>query len=112
MQLFQFAGEGVGVGGRESPSPIGWERVADRPGEGQPSSNVQHVQPRKLSGFHFQPRCVTEMSFNGLTRLNRSRTSFTGSTWLSVTTAIRASTGNTVQGDVAADPPCPARRWW
>jgi len=44
MQLLQFAGEDVNIGSRESPSPIGWERVADRPGEGQPSYNVQYVQ--------------------------------------------------------------------
>jgi hypothetical protein len=44
MKLFKFAGGGVGVGGGESPSPIGWERVAGRPGEEQPPHNVQHIQ--------------------------------------------------------------------
>jgi len=37
MKFFQLAGEGVGIGGGESPSPSGWERVvlaAAGPGEG------------------------------------------------------------------------------
>jgi hypothetical protein len=44
MEFFQFTGKDVGVGGRESPSPIGWERVAGRPGEGQLPDGVQHIQ--------------------------------------------------------------------
>jgi hypothetical protein len=38
-----------------------------------------------------QPRWVTEMSFNGITRLNFSRTSLADITALSVTTAMRCS---------------------
>ena len=44
MQPLQLTGERVGVGGGESPSPIGWERVAGRPGERQPPHDVQHVR--------------------------------------------------------------------
>ncbi len=44
MQLFQLAGEGIGVGGGESPSPFGWESVTGRSGEGKSSYDVQHVE--------------------------------------------------------------------
>jgi len=56
MKFFEFAGEGVGVGGGESPSPIGWERVAGRPGEGQSPDGVEYVQsPAALGdGYVFQ----------------------------------------------------------
>jgi hypothetical protein len=42
-----------------------------------------------LSTSSVQPRWVTEISFNGLTRLNFSRTSLAGITTLSVTTGMR-----------------------
>ena len=54
MKLLQFTSEGINIGGGESPSPIGWERVAGRPGEGQSPHDVQYVEcPDALRGFDF-----------------------------------------------------------
>jgi hypothetical protein len=69
MELFQFAGEGVGVGGRE----LTRSRPLARPSRAfafsqipfvvsqttqvsfaEAAYDVQHVQPRTLSGFHFR----------------------------------------------------------
>jgi len=55
-----------------------------------------------------QPRWVTEMSFNGLMRLNFSRTSVSGTISFSVTTAIRASAGMRFKAKL--QPIQPARR--
>lgn len=44
MEFFQFALKCVTLGGGESPSPIGWERVTGRSGEGQSSHDVEGIQ--------------------------------------------------------------------
>jgi hypothetical protein len=61
-----------------------------------------------FSTSNVQPRWATEISFNGLTRRNCSRTSFSGETLLSVTTEIRASTGTRFRAML--QPIQPARR--
>jgi len=57
---FQLAGESVGIGGGESPSPIGWEKVAGRSVEGQLSRAAQHIQPRT-------PIAIASRRFRGFT---------------------------------------------
>ena len=72
MQLFQFAGEGVGVGGGE----LGFAETPD---------GIENIQrPAALGDGNF---------FQRLNPPEFSRTSLSGDTLLSVTTEMRASAG-------------------
>ncbi|GEM_PF-1299156 len=57
MKPLQFTVVSINLVVGESPSPIGWERVAGRLGEGQPSHDVQHVEcPAAFFGFDLAER--------------------------------------------------------
>jgi len=80
MEFFQFTGEGLGVGGRE----LGFAEAAGR--SGVSAERRKYVQKLQDGGFlpkaaTVQPRWVTAMSFNGLMRRNRSRTSAARAVW-------------------------------